>query len=179
MDTSVSQKECTFCLKIKPLSDFYEHPHCSSGHFPQCKPCYLFIKRNKIRLRQKPVACVSCGEADQSKFYYTPDGRRPANRCKRCTHLHQKRFGVSLIEREAMEASQDYKCAICGREEVALHQNGTPKRLAIDHDHQTNQVRGLLCYQCNNMLGCARDDINVLLNAIEYLKKYKSPTISP
>lgn len=53
------------------------------------------------------------------------------------------------------------KCGIC---------SGTTK-LTIDHCHATNQVRGLLCDNCNNLLGRSRDNIATLQNAIKYLRR--------
>lgn len=56
------------------------------------------------------------------------------------------------------------KCNICGKKP----QN---KRLAIDHDHKTNKIRGLLCGQCNRGLGCFYDNKKLLKNAIIYLNE--------
>jgi hypothetical protein len=63
---------------------------------------------------------------------------------------------------------QEHKCPGCERGEK---ENG--KRLAVDHDHETGAVRGLLCSDCNLVLGLARDDWNVLKNLIDYLAEYK------
>jgi len=49
--------------------------------------------------------------------------------------------------------------------------NGKIKRFAIDHDHQTGKVRGLLCGFCNALIGYAKDDISILKSAIKYLTK--------
>lgn len=75
---------------------------------------------------------------------------------------------------------QDGKCAICG-----MHQNDLPYRLRVDHNHETNIVRGLLCTSCNIVLGHHGDErselgkhikkykakITILKRAIEYLNK--------
>jgi hypothetical protein len=45
-------------------------------------------------------------------------------------------------------------------------------RLVVDHDHNTNQVRGLLCVACNGLLGSANEDLGVLAAAIEYLEQF-------
>jgi hypothetical protein len=57
---------------------------------------------------------------------------------------------------------QGGKCGICGSVS-----NG--KRLAIDHDHETGRVRGLLCQQCNTALGLFKDQVELLKKAIDYL----------
>lgn len=54
-------------------------------------------------------------------------------------------------------------CAICKRENVGK------KRLAVDHDHETGKVRGLLCNLCNTALGAFDDNPEMLARALEYL----------
>ncbi|HEY6021914.1 MAG TPA: endonuclease VII domain-containing protein [Candidatus Paceibacterota bacterium] len=73
-------------------------------------------------------------------------------------------YGLALGEYDALKASQNGTCAICQRA------TGAKKKLAVDHDHKTGYVRGLLCGPCNGMLGKARDDVEFFLRAAEYLK---------
>ena len=61
-------------------------------------------------------------------------------------------------------------CAICGSDSPGRRGS---KNFAIDHDHTTMEVRGLLCHPCNVMIGLAKDSIEVLEMAIKYLKHYK------
>jgi hypothetical protein len=72
-------------------------------------------------------------------------------------------FGITLEEYDALFDSQDGKCAIC-----LLPPSG--RQLAVDHDHKTGKIRGLLCTKCNVALGLLNDDIGRLFLAIEYLK---------
>lgn len=62
-------------------------------------------------------------------------------------------------------ASQNYKCAICGKEGFDP---------CIDHDHNTGTVRGILCMNCNCALGALKDDVTVVERVLFYLKKCKS-----
>ena len=59
--------------------------------------------------------------------------------------------------------NQDGKCTICGK----LFEN--PSDACVDHSHETDEIRGLLCRQCNAALGLFKDDVKILNNAIEYL----------
>lgn len=79
----------------------------------------------------------------------------------------KKRFGITLDDYNQMRFEQDGCCFICGRHEDEVYQ------LCVDHDHNTNKVRGLLCNNCNSVLGHARDDINVLYKSIAYLKLFR------
>lgn len=65
-----------------------------------------------------------------------------------------------------IKESQDYRCAICG-----THDENTTRGLVIDHDHDTNKVRGYLCEPCNRGIGFLRENTEVLAKAIEYLDK--------
>ncbi len=75
-----------------------------------------------------------------------------------------------------MRKKQKDKCAICGNNETMKHARGTVNQLAVDHDHVTGKIRGLLCQRCNRALGLLRDDIAVLLSAAAYLTGYKQDT---
>jgi hypothetical protein len=70
-------------------------------------------------------------------------------------------------------AEQNGVCAICREPETKVLYGRTCK-LAIDHDHTTGKVRGLVCSRCNSILGMAQDDAALLLNALGYLSKHRS-----
>ena len=80
------------------------------------------------------------------------------------------RYGVSAEQFAEMVEKQDGRCAICG--EVFAY-TGRWDRPNLDHDHQTDAVRGLLCHHCNTMLGFARDSLDVLEAAVNYMRSYK------
>jgi hypothetical protein len=82
---------------------------------------------------------------------------------RRAAHL-LKAYGISVEEFDRRLAAQGGMCAIC-RNKIA------EPRIAIDHDHQTKEVRGLLCKKCNMALGLLGDDkISTLYGAIAYLR---------
>jgi hypothetical protein len=70
---------------------------------------------------------------------------------------------------DAMLDAQGGRCAIC-RTDKAFSGGGDGRRLAIDHCHSTGVVRGLLCGNCNRMLGLVKDDPEVLRRAAVYLE---------
>jgi hypothetical protein len=81
-----------------------------------------------------------------------------------------KNFGVSFEYYEYLRASQNNKCAICHKPEVAVGKDGNIRALAVDHCHATGEVRGLLCTKCNQGIGSFLDSVELLQNAINYLK---------
>ena len=75
-----------------------------------------------------------------------------------------------------MLAAQGYRCAICRTDDPGIRKNakqlaGWPTVWNIDHDHETGEVRGLLCRGCNVALGAVRDSVTTLVAMIEYLGK--------
>ncbi len=82
--------------------------------------------------------------------------------------------GFSHIEYEKLVKEQNNKCKICNEAETrAGRKEGTTMRLILDHCHTTNKVRGLLCHQCNVLIGFAKDSTDILESAIIYLQAHK------
>ncbi len=73
-----------------------------------------------------------------------------------------KRAGITPDEYFSMLADQRGVCLIC-------HRPCKKGRLSIDHNHQTNRVRGLLCRKCNLGIGDFEENIKFLRAAIRYL----------
>lgn len=70
-------------------------------------------------------------------------------------------YGITPEQFEQMAADQEHRCAIC--DEAELH---------VDHDHETGEVRGLLCGKCNKGLGMFNDRPELLRGAAHYLERY-------
>jgi len=86
-------------------------------------------------------------------------------------HSIHARFGITAQEYEAMLESQKGVCALCGQEEKEHdHRFKFKRRLAVDHNHSTGKIRGLLCARCNKGIGHFLDNPDLLQCAIEYLK---------
>lgn len=74
---------------------------------------------------------------------------------------------------ENLLVAQNNGCAICGKKEQITHKTtGMLNLLSVDHNQETNRVRGLLCRRCNSGLGHFDDNLETLMKAIEYLRKY-------
>lgn len=77
-----------------------------------------------------------------------------------------KKYSITLDDYKQILEKQNGVCGVCKQSEPS------GRMLAVDHDHETGKVRGLLCTRCNILLGYCKDDINILKNAIKYLQKY-------
>ncbi len=77
-------------------------------------------------------------------------------------------YGISQAEFEARLAGQGNACAICGKSFDGVN----IRDIHIDHDHSRGEkfVRGILCGPCNRMIGMCEDNVNILQEAIDYLK---------
>ena len=78
----------------------------------------------------------------------------------------QKKYGITLTEWNLRFDDQEGCCAICG-----VHQSELKRVLVVDHDHETDKVRGLLCTPCNTSLGRFGDNLEGLMRAVNYLRK--------
>ena len=131
-------KTCSRCHAEKPLEDFYVVKKTGYVH-AACKRCTC-------------DAAKAWRDANPEKF-------RKAIR----NNQLQKKYGLTLEEYDALAASQDGRCAICGWKQ--------PSSLNVDHDHETGRVRGLLCTPCNTGLGLFGDNVALLTKATNYLSR--------
>lgn len=86
---------------------------------------------------------------------------QPTDERKLVNHL--KKYGLTVADYQALLDKQGGTCALCGVPPA------DGRRLAVDHDHVTGRVRGLLCQRCNGGLGALGDDVAGLQRAIAYL----------
>lgn len=77
----------------------------------------------------------------------------------------KRNYGITVEQYEEMYKKQNGLCAVCGNEEVQR------QVLSVDHDHNTNKVRGLLCHKCNRALGLLQDDVSIIKKMLGYLKR--------
>jgi len=62
---------------------------------------------------------------------------------------------------------QNYKCGICDKELL------NDKNTHIDHSHDNNNIRDILCRHCNFLLGQVNEDVKYLNNLISYINKHR------
>lgn len=75
-----------------------------------------------------------------------------------------QKYGISLAEKIQLFEKQLGLCAICEFKFESIYS------AHVDHCHKTRKVRGLLCSSCNLMIGKAKDRIDILQKAVQYLR---------
>lgn len=77
-----------------------------------------------------------------------------------------KVYGLLPGEYDQLYEAQDGLCGICGPK---TGRRGVKRKLSVDHNHETDEVRGLLCMTCNDFLGLIQDDPDIFERGKQYL----------
>jgi len=181
----IKLKICIDCKEYKEVKYFYKYKRSKSGYKPRCKNCtsLKYYGKPYINLRGKASIksieysdgtklCTTCNEI-KNKFYFTKDKSVESglsSSCKDCKRFSKikNNYGIDKKDYLNLLKIQNNKCKIC--KEKLLNN----KDIHLDHCHNSNIIRGILCNYCNVGLGMFKDNINLLLNAAEYLQNFKS-----
>jgi recombination endonuclease VII len=159
--------KCGWCyLATRPILEQVKRAEMRLA-WAQAQPGYE--RRGRVPEREWPAGmrwCASCQ-------WMVPLEYTSGSRCKACAskaaHAYRvnKQYSVSAQEYEALYQWQDGRCYICGKR--------TQMRLAVDHDHRTGAVRGLLCanneWGCNVALRVILDDLEAARRLVDYIRK--------
>ena len=134
-------KVCNECKAEKPAEDFY----------------LVALKKGGPKVHLAPV-CKPCGVVRLRRY-------RERRKEQFGSHGHHlvKTYGITVEQYQEMHERQGGLCAICGQANVR------GLSLAVDHCHETGEIRGLLCNPCNSGVGLLGDDPARLQAAIDYL----------
>jgi hypothetical protein len=126
----------------------YHGKPCNKGHGT------LRYKRN--------WKCVGCSRERRKVYRDSPGGKAKFAAMKKRRRM-KTRYGITEAQYQEMHTAQKGLCKIC------LLPSSNGKRLAVDHDHKTGKIRGLLCGRCNPALGLFFDSPHLCRRAAEYL----------
>ena len=95
-----------------------------------------------------------------------------------------KKYGLSLEEWTDLYNKYDGKCWICGTWFDGRDRGDKPRLACIDHQHvkgfkdmpdeeKAKHIRGMLCFQCNNIMAQKSNTLEKLRNAVVYLEEYE------
>lgn len=125
-----------------------DRPHYAFG---ECRRCYDRSNRGRFP-SEKP---------DYRRARYDAEKRR--------RYQLKKNFGLTVAQYDEMLREQGGGCAVCGGEP-----GGRWKNFAVDHDHETGAVRGLLCLACNRAIGLLEDDSSRIRKIADYLERVRN-----
>ena len=156
----VRKKKCSVCGETKLMSEFSRKVTSIDRRRPECKECQ--VKYNK-KYWKKVTDKYPHKSRDRARKIRKEDPEVYMNRRLKYS------FGITLDEYNEMFNQQKGCCAICG-----VHQSELNRVLNVDHDHETGEIRDLLCTKCNAGLGQYDDNPELVEKALEYIKRYKS-----
>lgn len=149
--TDSVEKFCPGCEQTKPRDEFYPSRNTLHGLSVYCKDC-CYKRHDEWRLKNKKKV------AEQARRWRAAHPRAAKD------HTIRARYGLPLGSYEKMLSEQGGKCACCGSDNP-----GGRGDFHVDHCHDTNVVRGLLCHGCNVGIGNFDHNVERLQAAIRYL----------
>ena len=144
---SATHKECSLCEKIKPNESFHRD-------------------KGNVRGNGRAFYCKECANK-KGREWHEKNKHKPEVILSRRKRYLQFTYNISLEMFNNLWLSQKGLCGIC---QLPLSGGGNTH---IDHNHDNNTIRGLLCTNCNRGLGHFQDSAVYLNRAIEYLKESK------
>lgn len=178
------KQPCSECKELPKAPGRHRCPECHLRHRPMLEqiqaaqrrstPAFGMPRQARVPAQLWPTGrrwCSGCQSFRMVDFGpgHASDFAPNASRCRPCASqsAHKARigkvYGISPDQYAALLQAQANACAIC-------EARAATTRLAVDHDHKTGQVRGLLCKRCNHdLLGAAHDSIVILNRAVNYL----------
>ena len=179
-------KRCPECGESKSVGSFGRNRTQADGLSFYCLECNRqrnrrFYRETRLRRGQQvrdhswvPDGfrwCPSCRQAVAHEDY-TRSHKKPSgfgSQCKACkrsadtARYYAQRYGLDRAGIDDLRAKQSDMCALCGE----------PQPGHIDHDHETDLVRALLCERCNLALGLLRDDPSLMRAAADYVEVHQ------
>ena len=144
-------KKCTNCNETKSTDEFQRNKKKKDGFQSWCRACQNSWNNKSQKIRRSTI-----------------EGKQKYNEYMRQFAWNRKKIGVNPSEYDRKFFEQKGCCAICNR-----HQSEFNMSLAVDHDHETGQVRGLLCVNCNLFVGRLEKEENIAKKAESYLVSWK------
>lgn len=165
-------KVCSVCGVEQPDEEFYRHSSIPGGVRKQCKKCRREYRKKAHEADPSIIRNQKNKWADNNRDKLNANARknRAENRRRYKGYGLKKDFGITIEEYEVMFYDQSGLCKLCKNPEKTKHQSGHIKELAIDHDHTTHVIRGLLCWVCNTGIGKLQDDPILLRQAADYIQ---------
>jgi hypothetical protein len=133
-------KKCSKCGELKPLDQFRFRNKSLNTRHSKCNICF--------------------SEYQKYRWDNNINGARDKGRNASRKYNYEQRYNAPEEVIDRLMKDKNGNCEICGNE----------TELFVDHCHNSDKYRGLLCRSCNLMLGYARDNMDTLISGAKYLK---------
>ncbi len=153
-------KKCKIHGELSFEDTYLEYSNLRKKEYERCKLC---AKKKNKKYQKNNLEVFRLGNAKYRKH-------NKSYRIKWILYDHK------ITEYEYNKLSEKYAglCAICNNPQTRTNRkDGTQQPLFIDHDHETDEIRGMLCNDCNRGLGFFKDNFEILDKASAYLKFHK------
>lgn len=162
-------KVCTRCKTEKELSLFGKNKRTKDGLSVWCKACcsehgkqQYEKSKDRVLAYQKEYRLANADKIRGVKKSWKAKNKEKVNDINRWSK-RKRAYGITKDQFFELLEKQDYGCAIC-RKTVGISS-------AVDHDHDTGKVRGILCDPCNTSLGIFGDNLQGVMNVVDYLER--------
>lgn len=141
----MATKTCFQCGAEKDIEEFGQRAISLDGHDGTCKECKRVYRKKHYQ-----------GQEEKKRIWFL-----------------RRNYDITIEQYESMLVAQGGVCAICRQPETHRDwRSGKVMWLAVDHDHLTGVIRGLLCNRCNSAIGYLDEQPERLVNAMEYLRRF-------
>jgi hypothetical protein len=148
-------KYCGGCKETLDESSFAKNRSSADGLQGWCRECSSrATKMGRAKNPQKYRDCARRWQLDHPEQFALSQRNRSLSRL----------YGINVEDFDLIFESQGKECAICGEKESG------GRGWQVDHDHASGELRGILCHRCNLALGNFCDNVDVIENAVAYLK---------
>lgn len=146
---------CRKCKKEFPQTEEYFYRNNDSFR-RVCKDCVLEQNKNYVKKNKEKVC----------KRRRTRYSEASKTRHRKRIETFRYKYKITEKEVQALLDSQKGCCAICKK---SLVFPDSKKSYAVDHNHETGEVRGLLCGECNKALGLMKESKEAILQMLNYI----------
>lgn len=175
--TSVVAAKMLRAARVAVRTCLLGHKHISFEEMKTCTKClitkhdwcfYVYTESDKHTTGKLHASCKKCQNEARANHRKENPILTSAN-ARRCKI--KRLFGITEKQYNDLLSFQSDVCAICKKK------SRDGRRLHIDHNHTTKQVRGLLCHDCNRGIGIFKDDYELLESALKYIKDPIAPKV--
>lgn len=159
-----NQRRCKECRRESNKRSYKEHRE------KRIREVAIYREKNRIHYREWAREDRKKYPEKYSLYAKTHRGKHGVIRNIREI---ARNFGLTVQQYQQMIVDQENKCAICRNSETRKNRSGNIAALCVDHNHNTNVVRALLCHACNQVIGHSKESIQILESAITYLRKHE------